>query len=99
MKRVSTVQRKNIRTHIRKRRYPPPRDITTVIHADGVIELPPGLVSWTMGTRVYWRIRADLSVQGSTNPKGCILNGRYQSARVRKRVYINKPGKTEPAPQ
>lgn len=83
---------------IRKRRYPKPREWSTSIHADGVVLLPPGLVSWKIGPRIYLRNSLYLSVQVGSNPKGSILNGYSQCARIRKMGHITKAAKTVSKP-
>lgn len=56
------------------------------------VRLPPGLIDWRPGQRVYWHVRADKSLVISPMPKG-LYQGRFISSRVRvcrvKRPKVN----------
>lgn len=50
----------------------------------GIIPLPLGIVEWSPGTRIYWRIGSMQRVVASTQPTGSLYAQRYQSSRVRR---------------
>lgn len=53
----------------------------TTIGSRGQVKIPPGLVAWRLGVRVYFRVR-DGALVLSAKPSG-VQNGRLLSVRVR----------------
>lgn len=65
-----------------------------LIGRNGIIPLPLGIVEWSPGTRIYWRITSMQRVVASTQPTGSLYAHRYQSSRVRRigsDVHDRKP--------
>ena len=70
-------------------RRPPLRALEPIVYSaridkDYTVRLPPGMLDWSIGMRIYWRIHLRQNLSASPRPLGSFLYGKYQSSRIKK---------------
>lgn len=79
----STYASRRLQPPSRRRRYPKPASLATVVQRDGVVKLPMVVPGWKPGTRVFFRMTPFDAVRISTSPNGALFKKRLQTSRIR----------------
>jgi len=67
----------------------PVKSLTVHVKRGYRVPLPPGLVDWPVGRRVYWRVDAG-NVIVELRPRA-FSPPRYISSRISRAVYVKRP--------